>query len=116
MGPASGNGLESTGPFAVWNDTELLNPGERDATHFAVHEDTTLFGERGQGCSNQTEGIVCYEDTEFVVGGMRGMSNEEHVAQQFAMGSSPDNGTGFCMSADAQADMGFGVYEDTDLL
>lgn len=114
-GPSAGTGLESTGPLAVWEDTQFLSqqPGHAaDATAgLAVHEDTTLFGQRVPMPREQTEGILCYEDTEFATSGAFGAREVLH-----ATGCSPCSGSD-CFTAAGEADwLGSAVYEDTDLL
>ena len=137
-GPSDGGGQECTGPFAVWEDTQLLDKdgdgGGTFAIHedtqlldkdgdgggtFAVHEDTTLFGERKQEFGGQQTGdIVCYEDTE-LVGRLSGCGGAvpSDVLQPAALGSSPESSYACVRGAeDADDGLSFEVYEDTELL
>ena len=113
--PSNGNGQDSTGTFAIYEDTQF-EQHDVEATQFAVHEDTTLFGGRKQPPGDHTGDFVCYEDTE-LLGETRieGDAPQMHVLQPSALGNSPDSATGFG-GVGADSSIAYLVYEDTELL
>lgn len=107
---APGNSNQDpTETFAIYEDTQFGG----EATGFAIHEDTTLFGDRNkQPPRDLTEGFVCHEDTELLEASSLVRDGAGRRAlQPTALGSSPDSAAG----SDGEG-LSFAVYEDTELL
>ena len=96
----------------------LDNTSRGDATDFAVHEDTTLFGRGGNNTQGLTqgEGLECYEDTELLgrAGEMGGVGQKGYGLQLTELGCSPSSRCGTVGWGKEEAR--FEIYEDTELL